>query len=204
MKSMRFWRSILTATTAAMLVLPGAAQAQMGKSYKFLESVRDKKAQEVTDTLAEPGTTIVNTQDGSTGETALHIVTGRRDTLWVNFLLAKGADPNIRDNHGQTPLWLATNLGYTEGMDLLIKSGATVDVPNSTGETPLIVAVHRHDPAMMRLLLKAGANPDRTDASGRSARDYAALDRSSTSLTAEIDANAKTRTRAAGSYGPSL
>jgi ankyrin repeat protein len=192
---------------AAALVLGAVAPAQaqqFSKGYKFLESVRDKKGQEVTDALAEPGTTIINTRDGTTGQTALHTVTARRDAVWISFLLGKGADPNIRDNKGETPLQVATNYGFTEGMDILIKGGARVDEPNSTGETPLINAVHRRDTAMMRMLLVAGANPDRADSSGRSARDYAKLDRSG-NLTQEIESNAKKNGAGlARSYGPSL
>ena len=52
-------------------------------------------------------------------------------------------------------------------------------VSDATGETPLISAVHRRDTAMMRVLLKGGADPDRADNSGRSARDYARLDKDS-------------------------
>lgn len=196
-------RFALMAGLALGLALPGPAQAQFSKSYKFLESVKKKEGQEVTDALAEPGTTIINTRDVTTGETALHIVTARRDTTWISFLLAKGADPNIRDAKGQTPLVVAANLGFVEGMELLIAGGARVDEPNSTGETPLISAVHRRDVAMLRVLLKAGANPDRADSSGRSARDYAKLDRND-NLIEEINTNAKKTDSKARTYGPSF
>ncbi|WCT77570.1 ankyrin repeat domain-containing protein [Novosphingobium humi] len=200
---LRKLRVALFAALAMGVALPGPAQAQFSKSYKFLESVKKKEGQEVTDALAEPGTTIINTRDVSTGETALHIVTARRDTTWISFLLGKGADPNIRDAKGQTPLVVATNLGFVEGMELLIAGGARVDEPNSTGETPLISAVHRRDIAMMRVLLKAGANPDRADSSGRSARDYAKLERND-NLLEEINTNAKKTDNKARTYGPSF
>lgn len=200
---LRKLRVALFAALAMGVALPGPAQAQFSKSYKFLESVKKKEGQEVTDALAEPGTTIINTRDVSTGETALHIVTARRDTTWISFLLGKGADPNIRDAKGQTPLVVATNLGFVEGMELLIAGGARVDEPNSTGETPLISAVHRRDIAMMRVLLKAGANPDRADSSGRSARDYAKLERND-NLIEEINTNAKKTDNKARTYGPSF
>lgn len=202
-KYLRGSRFALIAGLALGVALPGPAQAQFSKSYKFLESVKKKEGQEVTDALAEPGTTIINTRDVSTGETALHIVTARRDTTWVSFLLGKGADPNVRDAKGQTPLVVAANLGFVEGMELLIAGGARVDEPNSTGETPLISAVHRRDIPMMRVLLKAGANPDRADSSGRSARDYAKLERND-NMIEEINTNAKKSGSKAGTYGPSF
>jgi len=200
----RAWVALSVALAFAVMMPAAVSAQQFSKGYKFLESVRKKEAQEVLDALAEPGTTIVNTRDGNTGQTALHVVTERRDAVWISFLLGKGADPNVRDNKGETPLEVASNYGFNEGVDLLIAGGARVDEPNATGETPLISALHRRDLPLMRTLLKAGASPDRADNSGRSARDYAKLDRSGV-LTNEIDANAKTKGAGASrSYGPSL
>jgi ankyrin repeat protein len=187
----------------ALALLASPAQAQFSKSYKFLEAVRDKDGQVVTDLLAEPGTQIINTQDASTGDSALHVVTSRRDTTWMSFLMGKGADVNQRNNKGETPLVVASNMAFTEGVQLLVDHGARVDEPNNTGETPLIAAVHRRDVAMMRVLLKAGANPDRSDSAGRSARDYAAIDGKNSPLLDVIVAEARPQSgRKQGSYGP--
>ena len=78
--------------------------------------------------------------------------------------------------------------------------------PNDTGETPLISATHRRDLGLVRILLKAGANPDRADNSGRSARDYAALDGRQNPILAEIESTTRARTGAGGakSFGPTL
>lgn len=196
------------AAAAALLGVVGAAvpaHAQFSESYKFLEAVRKKDGQKVTDALNEPGTQIVNTRDVSTGESGLHIVTARRDLTWMQFLVSRGANVNVRDAKGTTPLVLASNLGFIEGVDYLISSGAKVDEPNNTGETPLITAVHRRDLAMVRVLLKAGANADRPDNSGRSARDYAMLDGKDSAVANEIANSAKGA--AAGqkkTYGPSF
>ena len=189
------------------LLLPAPAMAQFSTSYKFLESVRKKEAEEVTNTVDRPGSTIINTRDSSSGETALHIVTARRDSTWMGFLIGKGANVNLRDNHGATPLTLASNLGFVEGAQILVDHGARVDEPSQTGETPLIAAVHRRDVPMMRVLLKAGADPSRKDNSGRSAREYAELDSKNSNLVTEIDANARKRSGAAAGgkiYGPTF
>jgi len=181
------------------------AQAQFSDGYKLLEAVKKLDGTKVTDMLADPSIS-VNTRDITTGETALHIVVQKRNNVWIQFLTQKGANPNIADVHGTTPLMVAANLGFVDGVASLIAAGARVDTPNDTGETPLISAVHRRDVAMVRTLLKAGANPDRADNSGRSARDYAALDgRQSPVLSAIEEAiKAKAAVGASKSFGPSL
>ncbi|MBD3730657.1 MAG: ankyrin repeat domain-containing protein [Sphingomonadales bacterium] len=172
--------------------------------YNFLKGVKDRDGDKVTEALNEPGNTLINSRDISTGETALHIVVSRRDSLWISFLLSRGADPNIADRKGITPLMLACNLGFVEGVEALAKGGAQVDMADSTGETPLIAAVHQRNIPLVRILLANGANPDRTDNSGRTARDYAQLMGKSSGVMAEIekaDADRKAGGNK-GSYGP--
>ncbi len=206
MQNRRFsWLFLLLAVVGGGV--SGPALAQFSPSYKFLDSVRKQESQEVTDAVSQPGSTIINTQDSSSGDTALHIVIARRDAGWLGFLLAKGANPNIGNNHGVTPLMLAANLGFAEAVTMLVDRGAQLNDADSTGETPLITAVHRHDLGIMRTLLKAGADPDRADSSGRSARDYAAFAGKDSALVAEINADARkdgNGTTGHGSYGPKL
>jgi uncharacterized protein len=199
-------RPLLTgALVLAMMALPAAAGAQnFSKGYKFLESVRNNEMSDVNDTLSQPGNQIINTRDGSTGDTALHILVARRDTPWINYFLARGADPNIANNKGETPLVVAASIGYVEAVELLVASGAKPDESNATGETPLMSAVHRRDLAMVRVLLKAGADPDRSDSAGRSARDYAKIEDRSGTMVSEMETSAKVKKARAGSYGPSL
>ncbi|HMO67325.1 MAG TPA: ankyrin repeat domain-containing protein [Novosphingobium sp.] len=183
------------------------AQAQFSDSFKFLEAVKKKDGAKVNDMLNEPGSTIVNTRDITSGESALHIVTQRRDLTWMTFLIQRGANVNIRDARGVTPLVLASNLGFIEGVELLVERQARVDEANDTGETPLISAVHRRNIALVRILLKAGANPDRADNSGRSARDYAELIGRTSPIFTEIETvpRASRGQRAAQpTYGPTL
>jgi uncharacterized protein len=196
--------ALLTALLGLGLAAPMPAAAQFSDSYKFLEAVKKKEGQEVTDMLAEGSPSLINTKDLTTGETALHMVTKRRDQTWMEFLIARGANVNSRDSKGATPLVAASNLNFVEGAALLVEQGARVDESNSAGETPLITAVHNRNIELMRILLKAGANPDRADNSGRSARDYARLSPNAGTLLSEIDSNAKPKAKPgqAQSYGP--
>ncbi|HZU62185.1 MAG TPA: ankyrin repeat domain-containing protein [Novosphingobium sp.] len=208
LKFARFFRGVpvragLALVLAAGLVAP--AEAQFSKAYKFLDAVRKKDGDEVNDDLSQPGTTLINTHDSTSGETALHIVTGRRDSTWMRFLIGKGAEVNTHDNRGVTPLQLASNIGFAEGVDILLQNGARVDETDSLGDTPLMAAVQRRDIAMMRVLLKAGANPDRADNTGRSAREYARENDRSGNLLEEIESYSKqAKVRSTAGYGPHL
>lgn len=205
-------KQVLAALACAMLVpaalaIPAPATAQFySDGYRFLEAVKKSDGETATGLLDEPGSTIINSRDITTGDSGLHLTIARRDLLWTRFLLQRKANPNIRNNNGVTPLSLAVQLGFHDGVKTLVDNGAQVDVANRAGETPLISAVHRRDAELMRILLEGGANPDRTDNSGRSARDYASLPGVSSAILGEIDRSAESaEERAAGrSYGPSL
>lgn len=195
----------LCAAMAAALLVPTSAGAQFQSAgYKFLEAVKEKDGDAVTDALNEPGSTIINARDITTGESALHIVVARRDATWIRFLAGKGANPNVRDNKGVSPLVLASRIGFVDGVEALIAAGAEVDESNSTGETPLIAAVHTQRTDLMRVLLKAGADADRADNSGRTARDYALLlgKRSRAILEIEKSDEERKGTKEVQTYGP--
>ena len=199
-------RSIIAAAAGAVLALgaPVAAQSY-SDGYLFLQAVEKRDVKKADELIGKPGSTIINSRDLTSGRTGLHIAADRRDVVWLVYLLNRGANPNIADTRGVTPLMRASQVGFFEGIQSLLTKGARVDDANSTGETPLILAVHRRDLPMMRALLKAGADPDRTDNSGRSAREYAALEGKNSTLLAEIERSAKSgtsRQAAADTYGP--
>ncbi|MFN3820229.1 ankyrin repeat domain-containing protein [Blastomonas sp.] len=188
----RLW---IAAIAAFALMIPAVASAQFSDSYNFLKAVRERDGDKATQMLNEPGSTIVNTKDITSGESALHIVTARRDLTWMGFLLQKGANPNVRDKNGVTPLMLATTLRFVDGAETLLARKAQVDATNNSGETALIRAVQLRDLAMVRLLLKAGANADKQDTiAGQSARDYAGGDFRNPQILEAIKENDKDRT----------
>ena len=170
----RLSRPVFAAALLA-LALPVAAQ-QFSDSYNFLKAVRDQDGNKVTDMLNQPGQTIVNTRDAK-GEAAIHIVTKRRDQVYLNFILARGGNANLQDGAGNTPLMMAVDVAWPEGVALLLSKRAAVNMGNNGGETPLIRAVQRRDIEMVRTLLNAKADPDQRDRlAGLNARDYAARD----------------------------
>lgn len=198
----------LACVVAALGISAAPANAQgFSNSYEFLKAVRDRDGAAVTQALDEPGSVLINTRDRTSGETGLHIATRRRDTVWIRFLLERGADPNIVDKEGATPLTIAVALGHFDGVAALVAGGARLDVPNATGETALIAAVHRRDLAIVKLLLENGASADRNDNSGRSARDYIGLMKDNSMLAAALATGDRERAGQAqngGTYGPSF
>lgn len=196
--------AVLPAFAATLAIAqPASAQTGFSGGYKFLEAVKKKDGTTVENALLDPSSQIINSRDVSTGETALHIVTARRDLTWLSYLVSHGANVNAADDHGRTPLGLAVNLGWREGAEFLLQNKASPDVSNDAGETPLIFAVHRKDLQLAKALLQAGASPNRADNSGRSARDYAALEAKNSPIAATLEEYAKSNgAKARATYGP--
>ncbi|WP_374145931.1 ankyrin repeat domain-containing protein [Sphingomonas sp. 28-63-12] len=195
--------AVLAMMGSAMVGSPAAAQFAQSAGAKFLEAVKEEKNNDVVAALSASGTTVVNTRDFSTRETALHIVAKRGDLLYTRFLLQKGADPNLRDAKGNTALMVAVSGGFGDLIAPLVAAKTNVNQGNDSGETPLIRAVQRRDVAMIRELLTAGADPDQADSlAGKSARIYANEDERTPAL-ARLFADIPKRDRRAVA-GPTL
>lgn len=198
---LRLYR-LIAAMLIAMSFAVAPAYAQFSDGYKFLKAVREQDGQKVTEMLGDSASTLINTRDVSTGDSALHIVMQRRDTTWLNFLLSKGARPDIRDKAGNTPMLIAAQLGFADAIPALVQYKADVNGSNGRGETPLIIAVQRRDIAMVRQLVALGANPAQRDTVvGMSARDYAQRDARATTILKLLD-EARPATPAKAMAGP--
>lgn len=80
----------------------------------------------------------------------------------VRLLLAAGADPKVRDNHGRTALHFMSS---PEATALLIKAGADINAIDQDGQTPLLAA--RSDEQALTLL-QAGADASIKSSDGAS------------------------------------
>ncbi|MEI4506229.1 ankyrin repeat domain-containing protein [Sphingopyxis sp. CCNWLW253] len=195
--------AFFAALVAATGLLLSPAQAQFRGGYAFLQAVENRDGTKATDALKDDPS-FINTRNPDTGQTALIIVTKRRDISWLRFLLAKDADPSIGDRQGVTPLMHAALINFTDGAEELLKEKAPVDQANRRGETALILAVQSKNVGMVRLLIKRGANPDKADhIAGMSARAYAKRDDRTGQIVALLDAKPDGPVRDLGpKFGP--
>jgi ankyrin repeat protein len=163
--------AIMPVSLAAQGLGPNASDGEA-----FLNAVKDGDANKALALANQPGSRVASYR-GYSGDTALHVVTRKRELQWVGFLLNRGADPNMGDAKGDTPLIIAAGIGFEEAGAYMLGKGAKVDAINRRGETALAIAVQQRHPRMVELLLRAGANPDRPDrVSGYTPRDYAKRD----------------------------
>jgi len=72
-------------------------------------------------------------------------------------LLARGADPNPKDEEGNTPLRNASFWGQADVLTRLLSKSADPNAKNRAGQTPLDRAMRRGDNRIVDLLRKYGA-----------------------------------------------
>jgi ankyrin repeat protein len=93
----------------------------------------------------------------------------------VQYLVRKGADPNLASNSGTPLMYAAISAIDTEAkVRFLLASGAKPDVPGLVyGWTPLQWSAHAGNWSIIELLVKAGGNLRQTDSKGRTLSDIA-------------------------------
>ncbi len=156
-------------------------------SESFVEAIEEQRNNDVIAMVTKHGRGIINVRSYA-GATPLTVAMRKRASLYVNYLLQNGADPNLAEKNGDSALMIAARSGYGEGINSMIVARAAIDATNRMGETALIIAVQNHQVAAVKRLLEAGASASKTDnASGLSARDYAARDRRSNEILKLID-----------------
>ncbi len=76
----------------------------------------------------------------------------------VEFLLARGADVNVRDkSNGATALIVAAREGHLQVVDLLLKKGADANASDSSGNTAFSEALRNQRTEVANLLKEHGA-----------------------------------------------
>lgn len=94
-----------------------------------------------------------------THQTPLYVALVNNNSRMARFLLAAGADPNIKGELGKTPLHMAAGRDRPELVEDMLKAGARLTVRDHEGNTPLHLAAKNDLASNAILLLQAGANP---------------------------------------------
>lgn len=115
---------------------------------------------------------------GPDGDTALHWAAAWGREPVIQLLLARGADPSLRDYENNTPLHLVSKKGFTSAHTfaaILHASKDLVNSPNARGWTPLHSAALRGRADFVQFLLQAGADTAIEDRQGRTPVDLARM-----------------------------
>lgn len=88
------------------------------------------------------------------------------DFMRVRALLARGANPNARDEDGRTPLHQAVLAGNVGLVGLLVEHGADLDARDARGFTALHFAAEEYVPEVAHILVGKGADVNARDEDG--------------------------------------
>lgn len=134
------------------------------------------------------------------GATALYVAAQAGQAGVVDFLLEKGADPNLRTKLGATPLHVAADIGNVDIALALLGGGASTEALDQARWTPLHIAADAgHEPIVV-LLLARGARPVVTNKAGKTAQQIA-IDSGETKIAELLRKSAQSPLHAAAEEG---
>ena len=94
---------------------------------------------------------------------ALHVAAASNELEALKFLIANGADLEVRNQYGDTPLNAATYSDQLEAAKILIEAGADINTSNNSGRSPLYNACLSKKTELAELLINKKANINSTD-----------------------------------------
>ena len=108
------------------------------------------------------------------GLTPLHAASWRQPSI-MEYLIEKGADPNVKNLEGNTPMHNVTWSDSVRSVDILCNAGGNVNTLNNRGLTPLMMAIKKNKTDLMKAFLKNKADLSIADNEGKTALHYAAI-----------------------------
>ncbi|ULQ59519.1 ankyrin repeat domain-containing protein [Brucepastera parasyntrophica] len=109
------------------------------------------------------------------GKTPLHIASANGHTGFVNYLIERRVQVNVKDVSSATPLHEAVRNGHIQCTFILLKAGADPNQQDSAGNTPLhLVMPAGSRSEIFSALLNAGADPNKKDSYGETPLHIAA------------------------------
>jgi ankyrin repeat protein len=107
---------------------------------------------DIVDLLLENGAEVNVAAANPMKVTAMHAAASSRQTGIIAKLLARGADPNVRQHGNWTPLHQAAAQGLEDMVRLLLKHGADPTIIADSQETAKDMAVAKGHPGVAALL----------------------------------------------------
>ena len=145
----------------------------VGRDHNLLEAASVGDIAKIT-TFLEKGVSIqTRSLQGGKG-TALHLASEKGKKTTVRFLLSRGADVHVKDEHGHTALHEAANHGHEQIIGVLLEQGADIESKDEYGRTALMWAASGLHQGTVRLLLEQGADIESKNKGGRTALVLAA------------------------------
>ncbi|MGH9381913.1 MAG: ankyrin repeat domain-containing protein [Thermoanaerobaculia bacterium] len=141
------------------LVAQGAGiNARGDRGVNLLEWAMGSKSTEGLKALLEVGADPANPGIGDS--TAIHTAAMANDPIYLEILLAHGADPNTPETRtGDPPLSVAVGYDNDPQFRMLLAAGADPNRSGGFGETPLHMAASAGTGEQVLALLEAGADP---------------------------------------------
>jgi ankyrin repeat protein len=84
-------------------------------------------------------------EQDNNGQTALHLAAECGNDIFIDIVLKKGGNPNLKDNNGQTPLHISASKGDLNCIKSLLNGGADPSLTDNNGSTPLHLALIGRD-----------------------------------------------------------
>jgi ankyrin repeat protein len=160
---------------------------------RLVDAARRQDRSAVKTLLAQRGDVKAVQADGAG---ALHWAAHWDDVEMAGWLIAAGADVNVRNDLGVSPLLIASTNASAPMVERLLDAGANPNAASVGGETPLLVASRAGNAAVVKALLAKGAQVDATEpVRGQTALMWAAANRRADVVRALIQAGANIQAR---------
>lgn len=100
----------------------------------------------------------IDAEKGNTGLRPIHYAAQNIKTDIAKFLIARGADIHVSNQHGYQPIHRTASNNTTDVAQLLIQHGADINAINVDGYTPLHLAIAYANIVMVKFLLENNAD----------------------------------------------
>jgi ankyrin repeat protein len=153
-------KSLITSITILLLLTSLTLNTAFAQPKRSLnQAVADGDIDQVKSEISAGAD--VNSKDGRTGWTLLHIAVNKKHAEIAKLLIDKGADVNIKDPRGRGPIHLAVEKGQKDIVEALIEKGADINAMDGRADNALTLARKKNQKEITDLLLKNGAKePD--------------------------------------------